>query len=421
MKKRLILIVGLGAGLIFLGLILGFQRNRSLENIPKETTWWGIQSIDTVKYSRDLAREKAKDSAFDQEIDKQISLIASTGVTHVAIGTPYDVEFIPFMKRWVAAARRQGLNVWFRGNFAGWERWFGYQKITREEHLDKTREFILSNGELFENGDVFSPCTECENGGPGDPRITRDFEGHQKFLIDEYKVLNEAFRRVGKNIRTNFPMNGDVAKAIMDKETTKALGGIVVIDHYVSTPEKLASDIKEISQRSGGKIILGEFGAPILDLHGNLTSEEQASWIEDSLVKLSEIPEFIGINYWVSFGGSTRLWENDFSQRLAVDVIEKYFKPKVLSGRVINETGKSVGLAKIILGEKYVIADKNGFFNIPYITEGQALEIEASGYKKEFISLDDNGDKIIVLKKESPDIFYKFQKYLYSIVSSFTP
>ncbi|MEK7112319.1 MAG: hypothetical protein AAB875_03240, partial [Patescibacteria group bacterium] len=283
------------------------------------------------------------------------------------------------------------------------------------EHLDKTREFILANGELFENGDVFSPCTECENGGPGDPRATRDFEGHKKFLIDEYKVSNVAFRRVGKNIKTNFPMNGDVARAIMDRETTKALGGVVVIDHYVSTPEKLANDIREISSRSGGRVILGEFGAPIPDLHGNLTSGQQAAWIEDSLLNLSEIPGFIGINYWVSFGGGTRLWENNFSQRPAADVIEKYFKPKVLSGRVIDEIGKPVGLAKIILGVKYVNADKKGFFNIPYISEGQALKIEASGYKKESVSLDDNQDKVIVLRKESPSIFYRIQRFIYAI------
>lgn len=415
MKRLQVLAIGLGVVFIILALILGFLRSSSSTGFSKETAWWEIQSIDTVKYSRDLAREKAKSASFDEVIDRQVSLIAQTGATHVAIGTPYDDEFIGFMKRWVAAARRYGLSVWFRGNFAGWERWFGYQRITREEHLDKTREFILSNGELFENGDVFAPCTECENGGPGDPRATRDFEGHKKFLIDEYKVSNEAFRRVGKNIKTNFPMNGDVARAIMDKETTKALGGIVVIDHYVSTPEKLANDIREISSRSGGRVILGEFGAPIPDLHGNLTSGQQASWIEDSLLKLSEIPGFIGINYWVSFGGTTRLWENNFSQRPAAETIEKYFKPKVLSGRLIDETSKPVGLAKIILGVKYVIADKKGFFNIPYISEGQALEIEALGYKKASVSLDDNQDKVIVLKKESQGIFYRIQRFIYAI------
>ena len=36
---------------------------------------WEIKSIDTVKYSRDLAREKLKDTSFDQTIDDQVRLI----------------------------------------------------------------------------------------------------------------------------------------------------------------------------------------------------------------------------------------------------------------------------------------------------------------------------------------------------------
>ena len=47
-------------------------------------TWWQIQSIDTMKYSRDLAREKSKDSGFDSVIDTQVKNIAAAGTTHIA-------------------------------------------------------------------------------------------------------------------------------------------------------------------------------------------------------------------------------------------------------------------------------------------------------------------------------------------------
>ena len=34
------------------------------------------------------------------------------------------------------------LKVWFRGNLAGWEKWFDYEKIGRNTHKIKIKEFI---------------------------------------------------------------------------------------------------------------------------------------------------------------------------------------------------------------------------------------------------------------------------------------
>ena len=148
----------LSAITVGVGFLLGKKSNSQVER--GKLTWWEIQSIDTVKYSRDVAREKAKDFSYDEIIDNQVRLIAETGATHVAIGTPYDSEFVPFLSRWVKAARKYNLNVWFRGNLSGWEGWFGYKKITRAEHIQKIREFILGNGGLFAEGDIFSSCPE---------------------------------------------------------------------------------------------------------------------------------------------------------------------------------------------------------------------------------------------------------------------
>ena len=108
--------------------------------VTHRNTFWSVRSIDTMKYSRDLSRQKLQDPRFDSVIDSQVSAIANTGATHVAIDTPYDPEFLPLLKRWVAAARKYNLHVWFRGNFSGWEQWFGYSKIDRKTHLEKTKE-----------------------------------------------------------------------------------------------------------------------------------------------------------------------------------------------------------------------------------------------------------------------------------------
>ncbi len=288
---------------------------------------WKVTSIDTVKYSRDLAREKENNEEFLNTIDKQVKVIAETGATHISIGTPYDEEFIPFLTKWVKSARTYGLKVWFRGNFSGWEKWFGYPRIDRDEHKKLVAEFINKNGELFEDGDIFTSCPECENGGPGDPRQNSDLEGHRRFLIDEYAITKNEFRSVGKNVTTNyFPMNGDVARLVMDMETTRNLGGIVTVDHYVRDPEKLNNDLTELALLSGGKIVLGEFGAPIPDIHGQMTEGEQSDWVGKTMELLSGNSNVIGINYWTNKGGSTEIWNKDYSPKKTVEVLTRYFK-----------------------------------------------------------------------------------------------
>ena len=378
--------------------------------------WWEVQSIDTVKYSRDVAREKANDTSFDKIIDTHVRLISETGATHVALGTPYDPEFIPYLSRWVKAARKYGLKVWFRGNLSGWEGWFGYEKIDRGQHSKKIGEFILDNGNLFEDGDIFSSCPECENGGSGDPRLTRDIEGHRSFLGEEYKVTNEAFRKIGKNVRSNFaPMNLDVAKLIMDEQTTKALGSIVVIDHYVRDWKKLSSDIKDIAKKSQGKVVLGEFGAPIPDIHGNLSESEQSTWIFTALTEISSITELIGVNYWTGFGGSTKIWEDNYRPRPAVSVVQNFYKPKVLAGVVRNEIGLAIKGAQVSSASKSTLTSGGGEFSIPTLSGKETVTIEKEGYVSQQIGATTKDYSQIVLVKEKEGIPFLIQKLIYRV------
>jgi hypothetical protein len=139
--------------------------------VQAQEKYFSIQAIDTMKISRDVARERKNDTSYATYIDTVTKNIADTGATHIALGTPYDNEFLPFLNKWVQSARKHNLHVWFRGNFSGWEEWFDYERIDRETHMKKTEAFILSNPQLFQDGDIFSSCPECENGGiiDGDP------------------------------------------------------------------------------------------------------------------------------------------------------------------------------------------------------------------------------------------------------------
>lgn len=298
-----------------------------LSNAVYQTTnVFSVRSIDTTKYSRDLAGQMLDKPAFDTVINQQVSEIAQTGANYVAIDTPYDEQYIPFLKRWVTAARANNLHIWFRGNFSGWEGWFGFQKIDRSAHQRLLHDFITKNPDLFQDGDIFTPCPECENGGPGDPRQTGDVTGFRNFMVSEYQISQQDFGGIGKKITANYDsMNFDIAKLVMDKNTTSQMGGVVTIDHYTSDPNNLNNAVNQMANLSGGQVVLGEFGAPIPDLNGNLTEEGQASWIDQALQSLSQNPNLIGANYWTSVGGSTALWDDSGNPKKAVAIIQKFF------------------------------------------------------------------------------------------------
>lgn len=404
------------SAIIFAGVIVFYPRVRPLATSTRLGRW-KFQSIDTMKYSRDTSREKLADFRFDSVIDEQVGNIAQTGATHVAIATPYDEEFTPFMKRWVTAARKHNLRVWFRGNWSGWERWFGYSKITREEHIAKTVAFVLNHRELFADGDVFSSCPECENGGPGNPHITGDVRGHREFLITEYLAVKEAFARINKNVAANyFSMNGDVAKLIMDKPTTTALDGIVTIDHYVSTPKQLVDDIAFISRQSGGRVVLGEFGAPIPDIHGKMNADEQASYLGQTLRALLEAPELVGISYWTGTGGSTAIWTESGEPKVAVSVITKYFSPLTFAGKTVNSFAHPLSGVSVIGEDAAVTTDAGGNFLLPYFADRPRIVVRKSGYKDGTLNILDLENQPIVMTRNHfswLESFFSFFKSLF--------
>lgn len=414
MKKKIIIIIAVIVMLLIL--LFGFSKYKT-ESKEARTNWWEFQSIDTMKYSRDLAREKFSDLTFDQVIDQQVKNIAEIGATHVAIATPYDEEFYPFLKRWVDAARKYGLKVWFRGNWSGWERWFDYPRISREGHIKKTEEFILKHKDLFQDGDVFSACPECENGGPGDPRHNQDPEGHKKFLIDEYKITKSAFKKIGKKVASNYAsMNGDVARVIMDRSTTRTLDGVVTIDHYVATPEKLIEDIESLARVSGGKIVLGEFGAPIPDIHGRLSEHQQAQWLQDALSKLIETDTLAGISYWTNTGSSTQLWRGDGTPREAAETLKSFYKAEIIRGRVIDEAGRGIGGAYLAIGDKRYFADRDGKYEFPYFENQGRATVDAPSFTRKEIAIDKEQMQQIILKKENEDIWFKIRKFFHNFL-----
>lgn len=385
---------------------------------PKEltSTFWSFQSVDTMKYSRDKAREMAGNPSYDTEIQAQVKAIKETGATHIAIGTPYDSEFIPYMKRWVSAARANGLKVWFRGNLSGWEEWFEYEPIDRDTHTEGIRKFILNNPDLFEDGDIFTSCPECENGGPGDPRFEGDVERYRAFLISEYNVAKQSFIEINKDVKANYySMNGDVAKLVMDHETTKALDGIVTVDHYVKSVDQLIDDINEYQKLSGGKIILGEWGAPIPDIHGDMTEDQQAVWLEQALFRIVTETNIEGLNYWTHQGSSTALWNDNSTPRKAVTTLAKYYNPRRVSGEIKDTKGNIINNVQIITRNDKLLVT-HGIYAVPLIG-AETITFKKEGYRDVVIQQDLNKSEhikqTIIMVKNDHTFWQKIMDYFY--------
>ena len=171
----------------------------------------------------------------------------------------------------------------------------------------------------------------------------------------------------------------------------------MVIDHYVPTPQKLEADIRQIAILSGGKIVLGEFGVPIPDIHGKLTEEAQSIWVDEALQRISKISELVGVNYWTSVGGSTEIWNEDGSPEKAVEVLTYYYTTKIISGRVVDELGKPIKNVRVSSLYRNALTESNGEFSLVYLEESPKFIVSAEGYFDKQFTLDDTSVTKITL------------------------
>lgn len=385
--------------------------------------FWPVRSVDTMKYSRDLAQERLSDPGFDTTIDLQVKAISASGATHVALGTPYDEPFVPFLTRWVTAARKYGLKVWFRGNFAGWENWFGYEDISRGDHLSMTQKFITSHPDLFADGDIFTPCPECENGGPGDPRFTRDVAAYRRFIINLYQACTGAFARIDRSVACNyFSTNGDVARLIFDRQTAAEIDAVITVDHYVRSPKVLVSDLQTLARNTGARVVLGEFGAPVPDIHGSLTPEAQSRWLGETLDLLARTPEVVGLNYWTSFGGSTRLWEDSGSPRPGASVLTAYYSPRQITINLKNAVNQPIKSASAVYLGRTFPADSQGLISLPALSGSHQVEISSPDYQAHGLLIGESDTSFTVeLTKTHESWLFRLHKLTYRILKVIIP
>ena len=356
-------------------------------------TFWNHQCIDTMKYSRDASREFISRTDTDVFINNELQLIKDIGANCIAIGTPYDEEFVPILTKWVSSARAHGLTVWFRGNMSGWEGWFDYPKYTDPaQHHAGVSNLITKHPELFETGDIFTPAPEPENGILGDPRFSEENKKNfLKFLPESYSNCASVFKEIKKDVKCGyFSVNGDVASEIFTKKLLVDVGDVLVIDHYVKEPKQLVKDIQEYNKDMDALVMLGEIGGPIPDIHGAMNEEQQAEYISELMQNLYEQQDILlGLNYWVLRGGSTSLINEDGTPRQAYYRVKDYFSPAEVKGVIKDTLGKPISGLKITVGNQNVetTTNENGEYSLLVPARETEVKLESDGYtgEKSFI------------------------------------
>lgn len=418
-----LLIVSLG-GLFAGGAVAVFvfaPRYQTVFSHEHKKQLFAMQAVDTMKYSRDISGQVLDNpAAFRKMIDKQMMLIKNVGATHVAIATPYDERFIPVLSLWVSSARAHGLSVWFRGNFSGWEGWFGVPKIDRAEHKRLLVAFIKKQSSLFRDGDFFSPCPECENGGQGDPRRTGDREGYNKFLIEEREIALREFKALGKSLEVYTTMNGDIARDIITPSVAKSLGGTVLIDHYVSSAERFGNDVRTIAKKLDAKVGLGELGAPIPDLNGNMTPLAQANFVRALLDTLYVQNESIPmVSYWTLTGGSTAIVNDDGTPRPAYFVLKDYYTAPYVYGTIMDSLGAPLNdITVTVASTTYSVKTEGGFYQLFLPSGYRTIVVEDRAvYPGVTFSLPlDIGtstQRNVYLEPAHPSLWYKIRAFFY--------
>lgn len=307
------------------------------QNTSAQQTW-PIQSIDAMKSTKDAVCYQHSDAW----IDMWVTRAGELGANYVAISTPYDSpscgDALAYTKKWIAIIRKHGLKVWHRDMPLAFEGIYSTPKSNASNFIDLITNYIKANPDEYENGDIFTPIPEPQNGGilgvTYCAQSICQFSSAQAFnawLRNSMTASQNAFDSIGKtgvNIGY-FGFDGFVTwgdhnpdwHGILDNATLQQMGNIT-IDHYPEVVnETMQQGLDTLQQKYPTfPIIIGEWGA--------VTGVNVDQQIQTDM-GAAKTHNVIGFNYWqFGPGGSgEQLINSDFSSRSAFFAVQSFYKP----------------------------------------------------------------------------------------------
>lgn len=275
--------------------------------------------IDVMPDSQDLA---GRPLSIDEK-EKRCQQIASFNGKGIAVSSPYNVpanypDADNQTHEWILAAGKFGLWVQLRKSWADDEGWYGIPKQTSNDRITDTANWIKDYNHKYPTDflhvKIFTPKPEPQNMGISGvnnktPFRFPDKAAFNKWLRDIVAASKTAFNSIGiTNITVgHFGFDGFVVcgfgnpdwqgKTFLEPATVKALGDLIIVDHYPPDGTTFAQFLNLFkSTWPGVKIGIGEYGTT--------GSGDKTAKLKEVLDSLVNDPIFGGFfNYWNLDGG----------------------------------------------------------------------------------------------------------------------
>lgn len=319
---------------------------------------WSIQSVDQMKYSKDVICSPPSDTF----LDNAVTATKDTGANTIAIATPYNnvtcsgtsTDPDVLAGRWISRARTNGLRVWHRHAGTQFEGIYGQSKHRSPDgarHLQNIATWIHENASLIQNGDIFTPEAEPQNGGISGVTYcgssgTCQFANKADFnewLRTAQLVTKLALKAEGFNIATTWgDPNGvfvgaygfdgfivwgndnpdHVGTSKLETATVAAMDNVIAIDHYNSA-QSMATDLDEAhTMFPSANYVIGEWGAIASSSDSTALTATQ-----DAFTAFAARSWIIGVNYWhLGPGTNEGLLRSDFTKRPHYYTVQDYYK-----------------------------------------------------------------------------------------------
>ncbi len=300
---------------------------------------WEIKSVDAMKETKDAICGQKSLDFINTWLDKAVEL----GVNYVAISTPYDNpscgDALAYTKIWVSATRAHGLHVWHRHMPLAFEGIYSVAKNTSGASLGLIKNYIVSNPDLFQPGDIVTPIPEPQNGGiQGITNCANSIcqfssaANFNQWLRDAMTTTNDALAQIGKSGQLKvgyFGFDGFVTwgdnnpdwHGILEDSTIAQMGNIT-IDHYPElVHETMSQGLSELTAKyPHTPIVIGEWGT--------VTGGNTVQQVEDDMGAVKQDPNVIGFNYWQfgPDGSGEQLIDSNFNSLPGFAAVQSFYK-----------------------------------------------------------------------------------------------
>ncbi|MBI4080726.1 MAG: hypothetical protein HY430_03055 [Candidatus Levybacteria bacterium] len=302
---------------------------------------WSIQSVSSMKETKDRICAQRSEAFINTWTAKAQEL----GANYVSLETPYDNPACgnaqAYTAKWINAIRKQGIRVWHRHMPLAFEGIYNASKNPSADYLALIANYIKSNPTFFQEGDIFTPIPEPQNGGingvnycPQNVCIFRNAADFNAWLRAAMDTAEASFATIGLRGKMKigyFGFDGFIAwgdnnpdwDGILEDATVLKMGNIT-IDHYPEiVGDTMKNDLDELERRYPNiPIVIGEWGT----INGTDTKTQVLQ-----SMSASKRQSVVGFNYWhFGVGGNEELITEQFLDKPQFADVQRFYKTPFL-------------------------------------------------------------------------------------------